>query len=245
MSLSDNNINLPWSDKDLAPIRDKVYSYIKDAILRGEFKAGDRLVERNLADKLNISRTPIREALFRLESQKFVSTVPRKGVVVNEISRDEILEVFLILSSLESLAARLAAQKIDEQTRVEFDQAIAALAAIEQHPEQISDSGTHLDINLQYNDLIGKASKNIRLHEMLMELKDYVRAFTNLSSQTPGRAMEALKEHLNILIAVRDGQEGLAENYARVHVEKARNAYLKASVQAQADAAAAQQQHSA
>lgn len=90
MTLSETQ-DYPWTDEELSPIRDKVCSYLKNAILRGELKAGDRLVERSIAEKLNISRTPVREALFRLESQRFVSTVPRKGVVVNEISKDEIL----------------------------------------------------------------------------------------------------------------------------------------------------------
>ncbi|MEP4546419.1 MAG: GntR family transcriptional regulator [Saccharospirillum sp.] len=222
--------NQPWTDQELAPIRDKVYSYIKDAILGGEYKAGDRLVERNLAEKLKISRTPIREALFKLESQRFVSTIPRKGVVVNEISRDEILEVFLILSSLETLAVRLAAQKINEETIAEFDREIDTLQRIQENPAELDGEELHMEVNLRYNDLIGKASKNIRLHEMLTELKDYVRAFSNLSKHTPGRTMEALGEHLDILVAVRNGQADLAESYARVHIEKAKRTYMKSSL---------------
>ena len=222
--------NQPWTAQELSPIRDKVYSYLKDGILRGEFKSGARLVERNLAEKLNISRTPIREALFRLESEGFVSTVPRKGVVVNKISRDEILEVFMILSSLETLAARLAAQKIDAQTKEEFDVEIEALQRILADPAELDAEELHLEANLKYNELIGKASKNIRLHEMLCKLKDYVRAFSNLSQHTPGRAMEALREHLDTLIAVRNGQADLAEIYTRVHIEKARRTYLESSV---------------
>jgi DNA-binding GntR family transcriptional regulator len=119
----------PWTQEELSPIRDKVYAYLKDAILRGEYKAGDRLVERVLADKLNISRTPIREALFRLETQRFVRTVPRKGVVVNEITRGEVLEVFMILASLETLAVRLAAEKINDQIAREIDQLMAEMAS--------------------------------------------------------------------------------------------------------------------
>lgn len=226
MTLSETQ-DYPWTDEELSPIRDKVCSYLKNAILRGELKAGDRLVERSIAEKLNISRTPVREALFRLESQRFVSTVPRKGVVVNEISKDEILEVLLILSSLESLAVRLAAQKIDKETVVEFDREIEKLRCIQSNPEEFIGNDSILDINLKYNELIGKASKNIRLHEMLTELKDYVRAFSNLSKDTPGRAMEALGEHLDILIAVRNGQADLAESYARVHIEKAKRAYMQ------------------
>lgn len=218
---------LPWTNQELAPIRDKVYSYIKNAILRGEYKAGDRLVERNLAEKLQISRTPIREALFRLESQRFVTTVPRKGVIVNEISQDELLEVFSILGSLETLAVRMAAQKIDEAMIAEFDDLIDEIRKAQANGREAEMSDDFAEINLRYNDLIGKAAKNIRLHEMLTELRDYVRAFSNVSAAVPGRAMEALKEHLDILLSIRNGEADLAETYAKIHLEKSKKAYMR------------------
>jgi len=113
-----------WSEENLISIRERAYLHLKDLILEGELKAGDRLVERELAERLNISRTPIREALFRLESQGFVKTVPRKGVIVSDISEKEIIEVFTILSSLEVLAAKLAVQKLDIETKGKFEASI-------------------------------------------------------------------------------------------------------------------------
>lgn len=215
----------PWTQEELAPIRDKVYAYLKDAILRGEYKAGDRLVERVLADKLNISRTPIREALFRLETQRFVRTVPRRGVVVNEITQAEILEIFMILSSLESLAARLAAQKVDDAIAADIDRLMAEIdAALEN-----GDGEDAVELNVKYNDLVGRASANPKLHEMLIDLKDYVRAFSNLSSSLPGRTREALREHQDVLRAIRNGEADLAESFARIHLEKSKKAYISGS----------------
>ncbi|WP_249979171.1 GntR family transcriptional regulator [Vreelandella olivaria] len=214
-----------WSQQDLSPIRDKVYTYLKDAILRGEYKPGDRLIERVLAEKLNISRTPIREALFRLETQRFVRTVPRKGVVVNEIPQSEILEVFMILSSLESLAARLAAQKINGDIVAEIDQLM-----VEMETAQLNgDVEDAVELNVKYNDLIGRAAGNPKLHEMLVDLKDYVRAFSNLSSGLPGRTKEALREHRDILGAIRNGEEDLAVSFTQIHLEKSRKAYMSRS----------------
>ncbi len=213
-----------WTQEDLSPIRDKVYAYLKDAILRGEYKAGDRLVERVLAEKLNISRTPIREALFRLETQRFVRTVPRKGVVVNEITQAEILEVFMILASLESLAARLAAQKVNDAIIAEIDQLMA-----EMEEALNNGDGDEVELNVKYNELIGRASGNPKLHEMLVDLKDYVRAFSNLSSALPGRTKAALREHQDVLSAIRSGEADLAENFTRIHLEKSRQAYMSRS----------------
>lgn len=211
-----------WSEQNLSPIRDKVYTYLKDAILRGEYKAGDRLIERVLAEKLSISRTPIREALFRLETQHFVRTVPRKGVVVNEIPQSEILEVFMILSSLESLAARLAAQKINEDIIAVIDQLMVEMETA-QLKGDIEDA---VELNVKYNDLIGRAAGNPKLHEMLVDLKDYVRAFSNLSSGLPGRTKEALQEHRDVLGAIRNGEEDLAVSFTQIHLEKSRKAYV-------------------
>ncbi len=211
-----------WSEQNLSPIRDKVYTYLKDAILRGEYKAGDRLVERVLAEKLSISRTPIREALFRLENQHFVRTVPRKGVVVNEIPQSEILEIFMILSSLESLAARLAAQKINDDIIAVIDQLMVEMETAQLNGD-IEDA---VELNVKYNDLIGRAAGNPKLHEMLVDLKDYVRAFSNLSSGLPGRTKEALQEHRDVLGAIRNGEEDLAVSFTQIHLEKSRKAYV-------------------
>ena len=106
-----------WDHSEISPIREKVFEYIKNAILNGEFKAGERIVERELAEKLNISRTPIREALFRLESLGFVKTLPRKGVVVSIMTTDEVIEIFTILANLEGLAVKLAAGKARSRSK--------------------------------------------------------------------------------------------------------------------------------
>lgn len=216
----------PWTQEELSPIRDKVYTYLKEAILRGEYKAGDRLVERVLAEKLNISRTPIREALFRLETQRFVRTVPRKGVVVNEIPQSEILEVFMILASLESLAARLGAQKVNDKIIAQIDQLVAEMGEALENGDGDEDV---VELNVKYNDLIGRAAGNPKLHEMLTDLKDYVRAFSNLSTGLPGRTKEALREHQDILGAIRNGEGDLAESFTRIHLEKSRKAYVNRS----------------
>jgi DNA-binding GntR family transcriptional regulator len=131
--LGGERMEVKWEEKNLLSIREHAYLYLKKMILDGEFKAGDRLIERELAAKLKISRTPIREALFRLESQGFVKTVPRKGVVLSNISVNEVIEVFTILASLEVLAVKLASQRMDQETKNELDQKIKELMEIQEN----------------------------------------------------------------------------------------------------------------
>ncbi|MDR6123145.1 DNA-binding GntR family transcriptional regulator [Bacillus sp. SLBN-46] len=214
-------MDIRWEENNLLSIREHAYLFLKEMILEGELKAGDRLIERELAGKLNISRTPIREALFRLESQGFVKTVPRKGVVVSNISESEVIEVFTILASLEVLAVKLAAQRMDHETQQELDQKIQELLALKEQAEE--------DFNLEHiqmNRLINKASKSPKLFEILSGLIDYIHMAANMGYETPGRRKESLREHIDIMKALRDKEAELAEYLMRIHIENSKKAYI-------------------
>ncbi|WP_404324038.1 GntR family transcriptional regulator [Cytobacillus firmus] len=210
-----------WEGNNLISIREHAYLYLKKLILEGEYQAGDRLVERELAAKLNISRTPIREALFRLESQGFVKTVPRKGVVISNISEDEVLEVFTILSSLEVLAVKLAAQRMDSGTQQELDLKIKELIELSEQYEENFNSE-----HIQMNRLINKASKSPKLYEILSGLIDFIHMAANMGYETPGRRKDSLKEHIDIMKALRDKDAEIAEYLMRIHIENSKKAYM-------------------
>lgn len=214
-------MDLRWEENNLLSIREHAYLYLKEMILEGELKAGDRLIERELAGKLNISRTPIREALFRLESQGFVKTVPRKGVVVSNISEHEVIEVFTILASLEVLAVKMAAQRMDPETQSELEKKIQELRALENQAEE--------DFNLEHiqmNRLINKASKSPKLFDILSGLIDYIHMAANMGYETPGRRKESLREHIDIMKALHDKEAELAEYLMRIHIENSKKAYI-------------------
>ncbi|KAB7705608.1 FCD domain-containing protein [Bacillus aerolatus] len=214
-------MEIKWKENNLLSIREHAYLYLKELILEGTYKSGDRLIERELAAKLAISRTPIREALFRLESQGFVKTVPRKGVVVSNISEEEVIEVFTILSSLEVLAAKLAAQRMDGETQQELDQKIEQLMELEEEAEEHFNSE-----HIQMNHLLNKAAKSPKLFEILSGLTDYIHMSANMGYETPGRRKESLKEHLDIMKALRNKETEMAEYLMRIHIENSKKAYI-------------------
>jgi DNA-binding GntR family transcriptional regulator len=214
-------MDIRWEENNLLSIREHAYIYLKEMILEGELKAGDRLIERELAGKLGISRTPIREALFRLESQGFVKTVPRKGVVVSNISVSEVIEVFTILASLEVLAVKLAAQRMDRETQLELDQKIEELMELREQAEE----NFNLE-HIQMNRLINKASKSPKLFEILTGLIDYIHMAANMGYETPGRRKESLREHIDIMKALRDKEAEMAEYLMRIHIENSKKAYI-------------------
>lgn len=210
-----------WEENSLLSIREHAFLYLKEMILEGQLKAGERLIERELAGKLSISRTPIREALFRLESQGFVKTVPRKGVVVSNISESEVVEVFTILASLEVLAVKLAAQKMDQETQKELDYKILELIELEEKDEE----NFNLE-HIQMNRLINKASKSPKLMEILSGLIDYIHMAANMGYETPGRRKESVREHIDIMKALRDKEAEMAEYLMRIHIENSKKAYI-------------------
>lgn len=213
-----------WTEENLISLRERVYLHIKDLILEGEFKTGDRLVERELAERLNISRTPIREALFRLESQGFVKTVPRKGVIVADISEKEIIEVFTILSSLEVLAAKLAAQKLDDETKSKFVEYSKKVADCLKNEKDADFSLLHSELN----HLLYSSAKNAKLFEMLSGLSDYIRAFAKTGYKNPGRPEKSMEEHLKIMEAIINQEIEMAEYLTKIHIENSRKAYIEA-----------------
>lgn len=214
-------MDVRWEENNLLSIREHAYIYLKEMILEGELKSGDRLIERELAGKLGISRTPIREALFRLESQGFVKTVPRKGVVVSNISESEVIEVFTILASLEVLAVKLAARRMDRETQLELDQKIEELMLLRDQAEE----NFNLE-HIQMNRLINKASKSPKLFEILSGLIDYIHMAANMGYETPGRRKESLREHIDIMKALRDKEAEMAEYLMRIHIENSKKAYI-------------------
>lgn len=213
-----------WDHSEISPIREKVFEYIKNAILNGEFKAGERIVERELAEKLNISRTPIREALFRLESLGFVKTLPRKGVVVSIMTTDEVIEIFTILANLEGLAVKLAAQKLDsthEEKLVQLKNKILATLNLANQEQLLA------KLHLEMIDTLLHAAKSPRLHEMLNGLFEYIRAFAYVSHDNLEHRKSAFMEHIEIAQAVLSRDPDLAESLVKIHIENSKKAYLE------------------
>ena len=107
--------NFEVNMNDFLPLRDVVFNTLRQAILRGELKPGERLLEIHLANKLGVSRTPIREAVRKLELENLVIMIPRKGAVVAEITEKSLRDVLEVRRALEALVVKLACEKITDE----------------------------------------------------------------------------------------------------------------------------------
>lgn len=201
-------------------LKDTVAAEIRTRIFDGTFPPGTRLVEDELASRFDISRMPVREALTVLEAEGFVEITPRRGASVTVISPEEALELFEVRAMLEGLAARLAARSADTD-------AVEALAAIiDQGAKAISSDGKNRipQLHQQFHVTLAAAGDNKYLIDLVSPLPAKIEWVYNSILRT--RADVSWPEHVEILDAVRSGDEDRAEQVTRRHVQHAANAFL-------------------
>ena len=155
------------------PLRDVVFNTLRQAILRGELKPGERLMEIQLANKLGVSRTPIREAIRKLELEGLVLMIPRRGAEVAEITEKSLRDVLEVRGALEELAVKLACQKIT-------DEQIQELRMAEKEFEMALSSGdvtVYAEADVKFHDVIYRATDNQRLIQLLFNLREQMYRF--------------------------------------------------------------------
>lgn len=150
------------------PLRDVVFNTLRQAILRGELQPGERLMEIQLANKLGVSRTPIREAIRKLELEGLVLMIPRRGAVVAEITEKSLRDVLEVRGSLEELAVELACERISEEEIEELKKSAEAFAL----SLQSGDLTEYAEADVKFHDIIYNATDNQRLVQLLYNLRE-------------------------------------------------------------------------
>ncbi|HHW01400.1 MAG TPA: GntR family transcriptional regulator [Thermoanaerobacterales bacterium] len=208
---------------DYKTVRDAVFERLRKAILNGYFKPGERLVESQIAEEMGVSRTPVREAIRRLEIEKLVVNLPRKGVMVAPINESQVKEIFNIRGALEGLAVKLAIDNIDSKTLRQMEEILQEMdQAIKK-----GDLDKEVECNTRFHDCILNASKSPKLSELLRNIHDQIQRFRHKSLSVEGRPQIALSEHNDILQAIKEKDKSKAEQLIKNHIENAGKALLK------------------
>ncbi|MDB5519849.1 MAG: GntR family transcriptional regulator [Tardiphaga sp.] len=190
------------------------YLRLKEAIRDGTFKVGDRLTELDLAARLKVSRTPVREAMHRLEADGLLCYEPRRGVTVARPDHQMIIELYVMREALEGTAAGLAAQ---HASAIE----VAALAElIEGESAYLTDGAELSRINQRIHRLVYFAAHNRYLLRSLSSVADTMTLLPTMLGNIE-RAKEAHEEHLGLLAAIRAKDPAAAETAARHHLRSA------------------------
>lgn len=205
------------------PLREIVFESMREAILSGVLQPGERLMEIQLAEEMGVSRTPVREAIRKLELENFVVMIPRKGAYVAGVSSKDVADVFEIRSALEGLAAGLAAERITEDELEQMERVLFYRASEgELDLEQIVKSDT------DFHALVYSASRNERLIQILANLREQIQRFRATSLAVPGRNKLALEEHRAIVDALRNHNSEEAQSLAIAHIVTAENVMFDA-----------------
>ncbi|HIR28554.1 MAG TPA: GntR family transcriptional regulator [Candidatus Choladousia intestinigallinarum] len=198
------------------PLRDVVFQTLRQAILKGELKPGERLMEIHLAQKLGVSRTPVREAIRKLELEGLVLMIPRKGAVVAEITVSDLEDVLEVRSALEELAVKCACRKITSEQ----------LSLLKEAAEEFGKSLKGQDVSAcaqadeAFHGVIYQATGNRRLMQMLSNLREQMYRYRVEYLKDRQSHQILLKEHREIMQALERKDEEEAARITAVHIER-------------------------
>ncbi|MEV0344733.1 GntR family transcriptional regulator [Nonomuraea sp. NPDC050680] len=197
------------------PIADELYEYLRQAIIRGELPAGMRVVEGDIAARANVSRTPAGQALRRLQSDGLLRA-SQHGLLVSELTADELSETCTVRNALEALAARLAAS-----TRTDLD--VALLQELTERFEEAigGDVAEIVELNHAFHDAVWDAARNAPLKRLLRQTRSLIERLNSTTLGSEARQKQALDEHRAILDAIGARDAGLAERVTLRHFNKA------------------------
>ncbi len=204
------------------PLREVVCEALREAIRNGVLQPGERLMEIQLAEELGVSRTPVREAVRKLELEGYVIMMPRRGTYVADLSIRDINEVFEIRTSLESLASGLAAERITEE---ELERLQRLLVSIGTHIAS-GDMEKIVATDTEFHELLYQASRNQRLIGIISNLREQLTRFRTTSMSFPGRLAATLEEHREIVEAIAQGDVKAARKTAERHMERSEQTLL-------------------
>ena len=207
--------NLKITMDEYLPLRDVVFTTLRQAILRGELKPGERLMEIQLANQLGVSRTPIREAIRKLELEGLVLMIPRKGAEVAQITEKNLRDVLEVREALEMLAVQLACEKMStdkieelREAAKEFEQTIS-----------VNDITKIAEADVKFHDIVYEATDNQRLIQLLNNLREQMYRYRveYLKRKTVRPIILAEHEELIKTIEARD-KEAASMNICK-HIE--------------------------
>lgn len=188
-------------------LREKILETIREAILKGDLKPGEKVAEPELAEQFGISRTPIREAFRQLESEGYLTVVPRKGAVVAALSERDVQEFYEVKSILEGYAAELAAKNLS-------DKELAKLESINERLKQLANDGdvkSFYKIHNEFHEMFLKAANNTKLYELIKQLGMKFSRMRMASLSVDGRMAISVAEHDKLLDAFRQHDGKTAE----------------------------------
>jgi len=209
---------------DYKPLREVIFNTLREAIILGELKPGERLMEVQLAEKMGVSRTPVREAIRKLELEGLVEMMPRKGAHVADLSVKDIMDVLEVRSTLDGLASSLAASRItDDEIKemLHLHSQFVSYVEKENHQGQIKK-------DVEFHDIIYRASRNDKLIQISNNLREQVQRFRVIYIKDYSSSKDLMREHKELCDAITSRNPELAMRVAQRHIKNQEEAIIRA-----------------
>lgn len=210
-------------NRSVTTLRDEIYISLKKGIIRGELKRGKRVFIDQISREINVSRTPVREAILKLEQEGLMKKISNGGFIVSRFSEKDIKEIFGIRSVLEGYAGWLAVANVNESR-------IASLIKIIRQSEKYlvqNNIDALSEINDTFHDKINRWSGSDRLYHMIQELRDYIMIYRLAILKTEGKPEISVSDHKMILNAIKSGNAEKTRELIQDHISKGLNIILK------------------
>lgn len=216
--------------KNSIPVRKRVHEHLKLAILSGRLNPAERLTEEHLAEMMGVSRTPVREALHKLESEGLIKPLKTRGFIVSADSKDEVEELFEIRSILEGYALRIISEKTTEEDLEQLN------GLIEKAGEALRKNRINevFKWNTRFHDTLHElVSGKLQLYQMIVNMRKNVLRYRKDTLQSPDGAKRTLDGHRKILLTLRLKDPELCERTMRDHIKQAKEDALQTLIERQ------------
>lgn len=205
------------------PLRDVVFRTLRQGILTGELKPGERLMEIHLANKLGVSRTPIREAIRKLELEGLVTMIPRRGAEVAQITEKSMKDVLEVRKVLDRLSVELACERISEEEKRQLKEACEAF-------EEAVEEGDYAKIakaDVVFHDIIVAATGNMRLSQMVNNLAEQMYRYRFEYIKDKSQHARLVREHQVIYDGIVEGDQKKALSAIDEHIDNQEKVILQ------------------
>lgn len=205
------------------PLRDVVFNTLRQAILTGELKPGERLMELHLASRLGVSRTPIREAIHKLELEGLVTLIPRRGAEVAQITEKSMNDVLEVRRALDALCAELACDRITEAALSDLKLACDNFEAV----VKTGDLKKIAQADVRLHDIIVRATGNQRLLQMVNNLSEQMYRYRFEYIKDTSRHENLVEEHRIIYQSIVQKDKKTASDAAKTHIDNQERAIIR------------------
>lgn len=215
--------NLQVKMDEFLPLRDVVFNTLRQAILTGDLKPGERLMEIHLANRLGVSRTPIREAIRKLELEGLVIMIPRRGAEVAQITEKSMNDVLEVRRALDALCTELACERISEEEIKELKSAC-------EHFEQAvksKDAKKIAQADVALHDIIVKATGNCRLVQLINNLSEQMYRYRYEYIKDASQHQRLIEEHRIIYESIVKKDRETAAQAAKMHIDNQEKAIMQ------------------